>query len=144
MIDYILSIETSAVTAADLKKMKAGEVKELYETLKDTHPDEGDDEAEDEGTDECEEETTYKEHIRGVVFNHNTDILMDEFNKFFEKTTGYKVDSEMEQAMPINGIWINYDINNLKLWGNWDMSRFNDMNELELAKQIKEKFGFNV
>ena len=69
---------------------------------------------------------------------------MDKFNDFFKETTGYNIDSEMEQAMPINGIWINYDTNNLILWGNWDMSRFNDMNELELAKQIKEKYGFNV
>jgi hypothetical protein len=125
--------------------MKAVEVKQLYETLKSTRPDEGDeDDEEDQGTDEGEEETTSKEHIRGVIFNHNTDILMDKFNDFFKETTGYTLDNEMEQTFPANGIWINYDPTNLKLWGNWEMERWTDDNELEHANTIKNRYGFNV
>lgn len=142
MIDYILSIETSAVTAADLKKMKAGEVKDMYERLKSMRPDDGDDE-DGEDADGCEEECSYKEHIRELIYNITLDTLMDKFNDYFTGVSHYKIDNEMEQAFPIDGDWKNYNADNLKLWGNWEMERWTDEKDLELAKQIKEKYGFN-
>ena len=149
MIDYILSIETSAVSAADLKKMKASEVKDMYERLKSMRPDEGEGEdgedGEDgiEGTEDGEEECSYKEHIRELIYNMTLDTLMDNFNKYFQDTTNYKIDNEMEQAFPIDGCWTNFNTANIKLWGNWEMSRWTDENDLEFAKQIKERYGFN-
>jgi hypothetical protein len=50
----------------------------------------------------------------------------------------------MEQAFPANANWISFCPHNLKLWGNWEMERWTDMNELELAKQLKNRYGFNV
>lgn len=144
MIDYILSIETSAVSAADLKKKKVGEIKEIYDNLKSTYPDEGDNDNEGTEEEDCEEECSYKEHIRELIFNITLDTLMDKYNDFFRDTTGYKIDNEMEQAYPINGNWLNLCPNNLKLWGYWDMDRWENEKDKELAYHIKEKYGHNV
>ena len=93
MIDYILSIETSAISAADLKKKKVGEIKEIYDNLKSTYPDEGDNDNEGTEEEDCEEECSYKEHIRELIFNITLDTLMDKYNDFFRDTTGYKIDN---------------------------------------------------
>ena len=50
----------------------------------------------------------------------------------------------MEQAYHINGNWLNLCPNNLKLWGYWDMDRWDNEKDKELAYHIKEKYGHNV
>ena len=64
-------------------------------------------------------------------------------NKYFQDTTNYKIDNEMEQAFPIDGCWTNFNTANIKLWGNWNYDRWTDESEVEFAKQIKERYGFN-
>jgi hypothetical protein len=54
MLDYILGIETFAVSAGDFKKKKSNEVKYMYEILKAMNPDEEGEDGED--GEECEEE----------------------------------------------------------------------------------------
>jgi len=56
------------------------------------------------------------EEIRRLIFSDTIHKQMDNFNEYFEKTTGYKFDGDF-QAIPIDNNWLNLTPENLSVYG---------------------------
>lgn len=83
-----------------------------------------------------------KKCIRAYIFNEEWDKLFNKFNIYFTKITEYKIDDEMEQAVPKDGCWTNYSSNNLSLYGNFNKKKYENADEETFRKEMLMKYNY--
>ena len=154
MIDYILKSHPNEYKKTPLNKMKVDEILSIYKSLvkDDKEPPESI-EGTNEGTDDDYEERENKvccagkepdckKCIRAYIFNEEWDKLFNKFNIYFTKITEYKIDDEMEQAVPKDGCWTNYNPDNLSLYGNFNKMKYENADEETFRKEMLMKYNY--
>ena len=142
MIDIIVEL-SDEYPKSSLNKLKVEEVLEIYNKVVDEFEDEECDSAEDE-VDEDIAEPNDRKTIRRLIFNDIMDNQFNKFNEYFTSITNYKIDDEMEQAVPKDGCWTNLSPDNLKLYGNIDKQKYENADEEAIRKEMLMKYNYNV
>ena len=144
MIDIIVEL-SDEYPKSSLNKLKVDEVLEIYNKVVDEYEDEECDSAEDEVDEEDEfGEPNNKKAIRRLIFNDIMDNQFNKFNEYFTSITNYKIDDEIEQAVPKDGCWTNFSPDNLKIYGNINKQKYEDAEQEEIRKEILTKYNYNV
>ena len=142
MIEIILEL-SDEYPKSSFSKMKVDEVLEIYKKVIDEFEDEECDSADDE-VDEDIAEPNDRKTIRRLIFNDIMDNQFNKFNEYFTSITNYKIDDEMEQAVPKDGCWTNFSPDNLKIYGNINKQKYEDAEQEEIRKEILTKYNYNV
>ena len=142
MIEIILEL-TDEYPKSSFSKMKVDEVLEIYTKVVAEFEDQQCDSADDEA-DEDVEEPNNKKAIRRLIFNDIMDNQFNKFNEYFTSITNYKIDDEMEQAVPKDGCWTNFSPDNLKLYGNYKKDKYENADEETFRKEMLMKYNYNV
>ena len=140
MIDIIVEL-SDEYPKSSLNKLKVDEVLEIYNKVVDEFEDEECDSANDE-VDEDVEETNNKKAIRRLIFNDIMDNQFNKFNEYFTSITNYKIDDEIEQAVPKDGCWTNFSHTNLKIYGDINKQKYEDAEQEEIRKEILTKYSY--
>ena len=140
MIEIILEL-SDEYPKSSLNKLKVDEVLEIYNKVVDEFEDEECDSANDE-VDEDVEETNNKKTIRKLIFNDIMDYQFNKFNEYFTSITNYKIDDEIEQAVPKDGCWTNFSHTNLKIYGDINKQKYEDAEQEEIRKEILTKYSY--
>ena len=137
MIDIIVEL-SDEYPKSSLNKLKVDEVLEIYNKV----VDEFEDEECDSANDEVDEETNNKTTIRKLIFNDIMDYQFNKFNEYFTSITNYKIDDEIEQAVPKDGCWTNFSHTNLKIYGDINKQKYEDAEQEEIRKEILTKYSY--
>lgn len=140
MIEIIVEL-SDEYTKSSFTKMKVDEVLEIYTKVVAEFEDQQCDSADDE-VDENLEELNNKKAIRRLIFNDIMDNQFNKFNEYFTSITNYKIDDEMEQAVPKDGCWTNFSPDNLKLYGNIDKQKYENADEEAIRKEMLMKYNY--
>ncbi len=140
MIDIILEL-SDEYPKSSFTKMKVDDVLEIYNKVVAEFENEQCDSADDE-VDEDVEETNNKKTIRRLIFNDIIDNHFNKFNEYFTNITNYKIDDEIEQAVPKDGCWTNFSADNLKLYGDINKQKYEDAEQEEIRKEILTKYNY--
>jgi hypothetical protein len=147
MIEIILEL-SDEYPKSSLSKMKVDEVLEIYTKVVAEFENEQCDSAEDEvdEVDEVDEfgEPNNKKAIRRFIFNDIIDNQFNKFNEYFTSITNYKIDDEMEQAVPKDGCWTNFSPDNLKLYGNYKKDKYENADEETFRKEMIMKYNYYI
>ena len=145
MIDIIVEL-SDEYPKSSLNKLKVDEVLEIYNKVVDEYEDEECDSAEDEvdEEDKVDEfgEPNNKKAIRKLIFNDIMDYQFNKFNEYFTSITNYKIDDEIEQAVPKDGCWTNFSHTNLKIYGDINKQKYEDAEQEEIRKEILTKYSY--
>ena len=145
MIDIIVEL-SDEYPKSSLNKLKVDEVLEIYNKVVDEYEDEECDSAEDEvdEEDKVDEfgEPNNKKAIRRLIFNDIVDNQFNKFNEYFTSITNYKIDDEIEQAVPKDGCWTNFSHTNLKIYGDINKQKYEDAEQEEIRKEILTKYSY--
>ena len=142
MIDIIVEL-SDEYPKSSLNKLKVEEVLEIYNKVVDEFEDEECDSAEDE-VDEDIAEPNDRKTIRRLIFNDIMDNQFNKFNEYFTSITNYKIDDEIEQAVPKDGCWTNFSPTNLKIYGDINKQKYEDAEQEEIRKEILTKYNYHV
>lgn len=140
MIDIIVEL-SDEYTKSSFTKMKVDEVLEIYTKVVAEFEDQQCDSADDE-VDEDVEEPNNKKAIRRLIFNDILDNQFNKFNEYFTSITNYKIDDEIEQAVPKDGCWTNFSHTNLKIYGDINKQKYEDAEQEEIRKEILTKYNY--
>jgi len=141
MIDIIVEL-SDEYTKSSFTKMKVDEVLQIYNKVVDEFEKEQCDSADDE-VDEDVEEPNNKKTIRRLIFNDIIDNQFNKFNEYFTTITNYKIDDEIEQAVPKDGCWTNFSHTNLKIYGDINKLKYQDTEQEEIRKEILTKYNYH-
>lgn len=147
MIDIILEL-SDEYPKSSFSKMKVAEVLEIYKKVVAEYDDQECDSAKDEEDveDEVDEfgEPNNKNAIRKLILYDIIDNQFNKFNEYFTSITNYKIDDEIEQAVPKDGCWTNFSPDNLKLYGNFKKVKYENADEEAFRKEMLMKYNYNV
>ena len=141
MIDIIVEL-SDEYTKSSFTKMKIDEVLQIYNKVVAEFEDEQCDSAEDEVDDI--DDINDRKTIRRLIFNDIMDNQFNKFNQYFTSITNYKIDDEMEQAVPKDGCWTNFSPDNLKLYGDINKNKYENTDEETFRKEMLLKYNYNA
>lgn len=143
MIDIIVEL-SDEYTKSSFTKMKIDEVLQIYNKVVAEFEDEQCDSADDEVDDIDINDDDNKKNIRRLIYNDIMDNQFNKFNDYFTSITNYKIDDEMEQAVPKDGCWTNFSPDNLKLYGDINKNKYENTDEETFRKEMLLKYNYNA